>query len=655
MFKRILIANRGEIARRVARTCQKLEIESVGVYSEADESAAFLKDMTKSIAIGAASPAKSYLNIERIIDAALQSGCEAIHPGYGFLSENANFAAAVEAAGLVFIGPTPEVIGLLGDKGRAKQFMYATGIPIVPGSSEATQDTSRLLQLAINVGFPLLIKPSAGGGGKGMHVVNDIKELPNALDQAIRLATANFGNGQLILERYIDRPRHIEVQIMGDGKGQAVHLFERECSLQRRHQKVLEESPAVRLDAEVRVRLLNAAVQGAKAMRYRNAGTFEFIIDQLGHFYFLEVNTRLQVEHPVTEQVTGIDLVEWQLLIASGQGLPSRQKDIKSQGVAIEVRLYAEDPAKGFLPSPGYAECVLWPKGARVEAAFDSKGEVPSFYDPLVAKLIVHAPNRGLALKKMRAALDDTLLVGLTTNLGFLQQVLIDPDVLKGNFHTCYLDDNLNRLLPKTDHKLIAVIGALFMFVEQRRKYFENDLWLKLSGQRHQLVSDGGLGTYSLWVEAQLLHVHLHSFDKDHEMTFSLEGQKYETKEIQFTDGLLVARVNDQPTVAKRVNDRVEITLSGVRSQARAHTINTPFKKIFSGQAFAPMHGVVTTIDVNVGQFVQSGDRLLVIEAMKMENPVFADVNGKVLEICCILGQQVSAHQILVYIQGIDK
>jgi acetyl/propionyl-CoA carboxylase alpha subunit len=651
MFERILIANRGEIARRVARTCRSLGIEPVGVYSEADIGAAYLADMSRAVCVGPAAPAHSYLNIERIIEAARQTDCQAVHPGYGFLSENAEFAAAVHAAGLCFIGPTPEVIGLLGDKGRAKQAMQAAGVPTVPGSPEASDDPQRLLALAREVGLPVLLKPSAGGGGKGMQVVRDLAQWPQACEQAIRLARANFGDGRLIIERYIDSPRHIEVQIMGDGRGQAVHLFERECSLQRRHQKVVEEAPAICLAPDVRKRLLDAAVQGAQAIAYRNAGTFEFIVDPAGNFYFLEVNTRLQVEHPVTEAITGIDLVEWQIRLAAGQGLPAQQQDIHAQGAAIEVRVYAEDPAQGFLPAPGRAHHVRWPEGLRVDAAFDGHGEVPPFYDPMVAKLIAHAPARDQALKKMQRALSQTQILGLSNNVGFLLNIVHDPAVLQGQIHTRYLDDHVQRLAPQPDPSHAALAAAALLYgVQQSAPDHRTDLWLSLPGERPHLVVGAGMGIYLLWINDQLVHVELLAV-QDKVLRFSIDGQVHEICEVRLDAGLLSARIGKATVLALQVRDHIEINLAGARVLAQPYAARSLQAFESSGQAAAPMHGVVVALDVAVGQKVKRGDRLVVVEAMKMENPVVAAIDGVVAEVHCTPGQQVTNQQLLVVIK----
>ena len=432
-IRRVLIANRGEIAARVARTCRRLGIEFVAVYSDADAHAPYLSDATAAVALGNPLAVESYLNAGKIIAAAIDTGCDAIHPGYGFLSENAGFARDVARAGLTFIGPNPDTIESLGDKARAKALMQSAGVPTVPGTSEASEDLARIGELAEAAGYPVLLKPTAGGGGKGMQIVRAAADLPEAAAQAIRLGRANFKDGRLLVERYVERPRHIEVQVFGDTHGNAVHLFERECSLQRRHQKVVEEAPADGLAPATRAALLDAAVRGARAVGYVNAGTFEFIVDSAGDFFFLEVNTRLQVEHPVTEEITGIDLVEWQLRVAAGEPLPLLQKDITASGHAIECRLYAEDPGREFAPCAGSITHLVWPHAARVETGVRAGLAISTFYDPMIAKLVVHATRRDAAIDSMLAALRQTAVLGLTTNIGFLVKVLDDVAVRRND------------------------------------------------------------------------------------------------------------------------------------------------------------------------------------------------------------------------------
>lgn len=450
MIRRLLIANRGEIARRIARTCRRLGVEYVAVYSDADAGAAHLEGAVARVHIGPAAAAHSYLDAKRIVEAAKDSGCDAVHPGYGFLSETAAFARMVEDSGLIFVGPAPDTIGQMGDKERAKIIMAQVGVPVVPGSERASDDAAEIMAMLETIERPALIKPVAGGGGKGMIVIpNDLTgdALREAVTSSVRTARAAFGDGRVLVERFIAAPRHIEVQVFGDGTGNVVHMFERECSLQRRHQKVVEEAPAAGLDPDLRARLIAAAVQGARALRYRNAGTFEFIVGADGTFAFLEVNTRLQVEHPVTEEVTGLDLVEWQLRIASGEGLPLTQESIACIGHAIECRIYAEDPEAGFRPAPGIVRRVAWPAGTRVESAVETGSAIPPDYDPMIAKIIAFAPSREKALSDMRRSLGDTHIAGVTTNLGFLRALLAMPDVIAGRADTTFIDTQLAAIL----------------------------------------------------------------------------------------------------------------------------------------------------------------------------------------------------------------
>jgi acetyl-CoA carboxylase biotin carboxylase subunit len=450
MFKKVLIANRGEIAVRVIRACREMGIASVAVYSEADKRALHVRMADEAVAIGPAPATESYLSIERILEAARASGAEAIHPGYGFLSENEAFAEAVERAGLIFIGPPPSAIRAMGDKGRARALMQESGVPVAPGYQGPDDDAS-LARAAGEIGYPLLVKAAAGGGGKGMRVAERHEELTEAIGAARREAQHAFGDGRLILERYIPRARHIEFQVLADAHGHTLHLFERECSVQRRHQKIVEETPSPFLDADLRARMGAAAVAAAQAAGYRNAGTIEFIVDPVtSGFYFLEMNTRLQVEHPVTELVVGLDLVEWQLRIASGEALPFAQADLAQRGAAIECRLYAEDPANNFLPATGPLLTFVEPKGPgiRVDTGFTSGDAITIHYDPLVAKISAWAADRPAAIRRMQAALRDTVLLGLTHNGQFLQDLLADPDFLEGKVYTTWVEGHFGDWQP---------------------------------------------------------------------------------------------------------------------------------------------------------------------------------------------------------------
>ena len=449
MFKKILIANRGEIAARIIRACREMGIATVAVYSEADRRAVHVRLADEAVPVGPAPASQSYLKIERILEAAAKTGAEAVHPGYGFLSENAGFARAVKAAGLVFIGPPAEAIEAMGDKGRARQRAQDAGVPVVPGyQGEAQGDLSGEAE---RIGFPMLVKAAAGGGGKGMRVVRAPEEFAEAVESARREAQHAFGDDRLILERFVERARHIEFQVLGDQHGNLLHLFERECSVQRRHQKIIEETPSPFVDDALRERMGAAAVAAARAAGYHNAGTVEFIVDpERRDFYFLEMNTRLQVEHPVTELVTGLDLVQWQIRVAAGERLPFRQEDLRQRGHAIECRLYAEDPASNFLPAVGTLLRFVEPEGpgVRVDAGYASGDEVSIHYDPMIAKIITWAEDRPAAARKMTAALRETVLLGLTNNNAFLQDVLADPAFQRGEVHTTWVEDHFGDWQP---------------------------------------------------------------------------------------------------------------------------------------------------------------------------------------------------------------
>jgi 3-methylcrotonyl-CoA carboxylase alpha subunit len=444
-IRKLLIANRGEIAVRVARTARALGIPTVAVYSEADAGSAHLRACDESVPIGPAEAARSYLSIEALLTAARVSGADAIHPGYGFLSQNGDFAEAVAAAGIVFVGPPARVHRLMGDKKGARRLMAGAGVPVVPGYDGDDQQDETLRAAAARIGWPVMIKPSRGGGGKGMRVVADPPGFAPALEACRREARAAFGDDVMVLERRLERPRHVEVQVLADESGQVLHLLERECSVQRRHQKVVEETPSPALDAARRPALWAAGVAAARAAGYLNAGTVEFLLDAEGRFFFLEMNTRLQVEHAVTEAVTGLDLVALQLAIAAGQPIPFAQEDVRSSGHAIECRVYAEDPARGDLPSPGRVLHYEGPSGpgVRVDSGIESGSEIGVHYDPLLAKVVAFGPDRALALARMRQALRETVVLGVVTNLGRLRQVVDHPAFVAGDVHTGFIDEHL--------------------------------------------------------------------------------------------------------------------------------------------------------------------------------------------------------------------
>lgn len=449
MFKRILIANRGEIAMRVLRCCQEMGIETVLACSAEDMDSLPAQFATKRVCIGPPAASKSYLNQEAVVQAAMSFQCEAIHPGYGFLSENADFASLCEEHGILFIGPSPEMIRMMGDKQSARALMKKHGVPVVPGSDGILKDWKEAAEIARKVGYPVLLKATAGGGGRGMRTAYDASEIQSAYESAQAEALSAFGDGSLYLEKLILHPHHIEVQILGDSRGHIIHLGERDCSLQRRNQKLLEEAPARILKPRQREALHRAALRAAKAVRYRSAGTVEFVLDREGNFYFIEMNTRIQVEHPVTEMITGVDLVREQIRIAAGLELSCRQSDISFSGHAIECRINAENPAKGFAPCPGNISFLHFPagKGVRVESALYNGSRVSPWYDSMIAKVIVHAPGRLEAIRKMRVALEEMTVEGINTNLEFLYLLMFNPDYLSGHVDTGFLEKDAEAII----------------------------------------------------------------------------------------------------------------------------------------------------------------------------------------------------------------
>jgi acetyl-CoA carboxylase biotin carboxylase subunit len=464
IIEKVLIANRGEIAVRIMTACQELGIETVAIYSDVDAASPHVKLADEAYALGEPEPLNSYLNIDKVVQATSETGADAIHPGYGFLAENPEFAQRCEKEGIIFVGPDSEVIRLMGHKIEAKTTIKKAGVPVIPGYHGGDQDVTTLIEKGLEIGFPLLIKAASGGGGKGMRVVNRKDDLKEFIESCKRESLKAFGDDSVFLEKYVDKPRHVEFQILGDRHGNMIHLFERECSIQRRHQKIIEETPSPVLTPELREEMGDAAVKAAKAVGYNNAGTVEFMVDADKNYYFLEMNTRLQVEHPVTEFVTGVDLVKWQLRIASGQELTIEQNHLIQRGHAIECRIYAEDPLHEFLPSTGVIHCIEVPEGVNIrnDSGIELGTEVTSYYDPLLSKLAVHAETRSEAIEKMIWALSNYVVLGVTTNTGFLRKVLAHKEFRNGNITTHFLDDHHELFSPPglPDEALISAALA---------------------------------------------------------------------------------------------------------------------------------------------------------------------------------------------------
>ena len=701
MFSKILIANRGEIACRIIRTARQLGIRAVAVYSDADTHAQHVRQADESVHIGPSPARESYLSGEKIIAAAIATGAKAIHPGYGFLSENPDFVDAVEKAGLVFVGPSASSIRAMGLKDAAKRLMEDAGVPVVPGYHGDTQDAAFLEGEADRIGYPVLIKASAGGGGKGMRRVERAEDFAAALESCRREAKSSFGDDKVLIEKYISSPRHIEVQVFGDSHGHIVHLFERDCSLQRRHQKVIEEAPAPGMSEDVRAAMTGAAVKAAAAVNYKGAGTIEFIADGSGPlrpdgFWFMEMNTRLQVEHPVTEAITGFDLVEWQLRVASGEPLPVTQDDIRIHGHAVEARLYAEDPAEGFLPQAGRIDHLTFGagEGVRIDGGVVGGDAVSPFYDPMIAKVIAHGPTRDVGLDRLGAALGGTHIAGLATNRDFLRALSKDEIFRAGRMDTGLIERHLDLLLRKSELSQEAIFAAVFAALEinpaaphagfrhwgeaAQRVVFLHDgerleRRLVSDGKEYRLVGGAEEATFSqvnmeCAAPPSVASRHLPLKGGEWEQAAAarpispLEGEMpgraeggakpaaltiSARSERNGASANLAARVVVNPT---RAGKSISVLLDG-ETFVFLHPdplVGADAAHGSSGDILAPMTGVVRLIEVKAGDTVKAGDRLLVMEAMKMEHTLKAPRDGVVETVFASEGGQAEGGAVLV-------
>ncbi len=660
MFKKILIANRGEIACRIARTCHRLGIAVAGVHSTADANALHVKEIGESIEIGGAGASESYLRIDAVIAAAKAVGAEAIHPGFGFLAENAAFARAVEAAGLVFIGPTAEVIERLGDKASAKREAEAAKVPIVPGSKTPSEDPAEIDRIVRELEPPVMLKAAAGGGGKGMRAVSNFDGLAGEIESAMREAKNSFGYAGLIVEKLVERGRHIEVQIAGDGKGNVIHLFERECSLQRRHQKVIEEAPAANLSPKLREKIAADAVRLGKRLNYRGVGTVEFILRD-DTYYFLEVNPRLQVEHPVTELVTGIDIVELMLRIAAGEGLPFAQDDVTCRGHAVEARICAEDPANNFLPCTGELAYVRFPgQGVRVETGVESGSVVTPYYDSMLAKLITHADTRDEALDRLKQALDDTSIFGITTNQGFLERLIELPATRNATFYTRLIDDQIDQLVDKTrepDTEALA-LGAYFWITRQRRPAARSPWQSRDMTGWHMAAGGEGLSPIPilhLEESGASAEIRFAPLQADGSMTVSVNDDRLQVALVPLADDSFTAIVG-----ARRETVRIhqEAQTIFVHDRRGIHALTAvPYLTYISavaetsGELRAPMMGMILKVNVAVGDKVKAGDVAAVLESMKMELRVSSEIDGVVTAVNCRAGETVERNAVIVIVE----
>ncbi len=653
VFRKILIANRGEIALRVMRTCRAMGITTVAVYSDADANAPHVRFADEAVRLGEAPVKDSYLNSEKILEAAKRTGADAIHPGYGFLSENAEFAEACAAAGIVFIGPQPEAIRKMGLKSPARKLAAAAGCPVVPGYDGEDQQDETLRAEILKIGFPVLIKASAGGGGKGMRIVRSEAEIREAIEGARREAEKAFGNGALLLEKFIERARHVEIQILGDQHGNLVHLFERDCSLQRRHQKIIEESPSPAVSDELRAKMGEAAVKVGRAIRYSNAGTVEFILNPDNLFYFIEVNTRLQVEHPVTEAITGLDLVKLQIEIAEGKPLPLSQTELKTRGHAIEARLYAEDPANDFLPATGKLHDWQLPnavEGLRIDAGVEAGSEVGIYYDPMLAKLIAHADDRATAIRKLSYALRQLSVQGVTTNRDFLIRQIEHPDFARGEAHTGFIAEHLDELVGGTNEQLDRASAiAVALYLQQTSQTADSLLCQIPPSYRNNPYRAPA--------------IKLKIGEQETEVSWQFAGGKFEVTATgaSFTAEVLACESGSIRLEIDGVQREFRITevddVLYVHSSLGSCTIvrlarhPVPKSATEQGAASSPMPGVVLKILVSEGQQILAGDALLVLEAMKMEQTIRAAADGVVESIKVLTGQVVSPGDVLVQVR----
>lgn len=647
MFDKILIANRGEIACRIMRTCDFTGVATVAVYSSADRNALHVAMADEAVRIGAAPSSESYLNIEAVIAAARATGAQAIHPGYGFLSENADFAEACDAAGIVFIGPPAAAIRAMGSKAEAKRIMAAAGVPVLPGGTNADQSDAALTQAAGDAGYPVMVKPAAGGGGRGMRIVRDPGELVEALASARREASSSFGDDTLLIEKFLENPRHIEVQIFGDSHGNAVHLFERDCSAQRRHQKVIEEAPAPGLTDDIRARLYDASIAAAKAVGYTGAGTVEFLLGADGpgdadDVWFMEMNTRLQVEHPVTEEVTGIDLVDWQLRVAAGESLPLTQDEIVCEGHAIEARLYAEDPANEFAPGFGELAFLDLPEEGndlRIDTGVDEGDEVTVHYDPMIAKVIVYAEDRAAACMAMSDALSDVRVAGPATNEMFLKAIVDHAEFRSGGFDTGFIARNIADLAPAPGAVPESIV-ALAALAELTRPVPDGEIsspWASARGWRL-----GGAARRRIVLVAN---------DQSIEFVLQATGLTRDGAPVAVSgswigeddfDGM----VDGRPIPTTVVRNGTDITVFTAEGRYTV-AVDDPLAARGAGAAdagslFARMPGVVVAVHVEDGAEVAAGTPLLAIEAMKVEHTIRAPADGMVIAVRFAEGERVS-------------
>ncbi len=662
MFKKILIANRGEIACRIIRTAKQMGIKTVAVYSEADRDARHVVMADEAICIGGAPSSESYLVIDKIIDAIQKSKAQAVHPGYGFLSENASFARKLKAKGIAFIGPGTLAINKMGDKIESKKLAEKAGVNTIPGHTEALKDTRQALAVSKRVGFPVMLKASAGGGGKGMRIARNEKEVREGFEAAKREAKSSFGDDRVFVEKYIEQPRHIEIQILADGHGNTVYLGERECSIQRRHQKVIEEAPSPFIDEKTRRAMGEQAVVLARAVKYVSAGTVEFIVDAKRNFYFLEMNTRLQVEHPVTEMITGLDLVEWMIRIADGEKFPLSQEDIKLTGWAIESRIYAEDPFRGFLPSVGRLSRYVAPPEnphVRVDTGVYEGGEISIHYDPMIAKLISYGKDRDEAITHMRQALDAFYIRGVSNNIGFLAAVMAHPRFVKGKLTTNFIADEYGDIFDAADvlhddpNMLVAVAACLHRAYQERAASISG----QCSGHERVVLNDWRVLLQGKSFKARVVPV---AAGYDVSIEGASDSQEFHVRtDWQLGQPLFDAQINGHRIIMQVERNGPAYSLSHAGLGVDVLVLNEmtaslyelmPEKVVADTSRFllSPMPGLLMSLAVKEGQMVSGGDELAVIEAMKMENVLKAERDAVVKTVHATPGDSLAVDQPII-------
>ncbi|MET0661329.1 MAG: acetyl-CoA carboxylase biotin carboxylase subunit [Steroidobacteraceae bacterium] len=659
MFDTILIANRGEIAVRVIKTARRLGIRTVAVFSEADARSLHVELADEAVCIGPAAAAESYLRGDKIIAVAKQTHARAIHPGYGFLSENAAFAQACADAGIVFIGPPIEAIRVMGSKSASKRLMSAASVPLVPGYHGATQDLARLQKEADAIGYPVLVKASAGGGGKGMRIVHRAQDFAATVAGAKRESKSAFADDAVLLEKYLLRPRHVEVQVFADTQGHCVYLFDRDCSIQRRHQKVIEEAPAPSLPEDVRARMGEAAVAAARAVNYVGAGTVEFLYED-GAFYFIEMNTRLQVEHPITEMITGLDLVEWQLRAAAGEALPQTQTELTHRGHAFEARIYAEDPERDFLPTVGRVQHLHAPAEdahVRIDSGVRSGDEISVYYDPMIAKVVTWDVDRAAALRRLRRALTEYQIAGLPTNVAFLSSIAAHPAFAAAQIDTGFIERHRAELAMSPQplpHAALAIASLATLLAQRAPDANREDPWHALHGWRANAEHQH---TLRFQDDGNVREAILHFRGDAHAV--EIGDRMIDVSDATFADGLLTALIDGRRTRARIVFDGTALTIFSDSNTWRL-TADDPLARAAradsgSGHLFAPMPGIVVAVHVNTDDIVERGQAVMVLEAMKMELTIKAPAAGRVEAVHFAPGQQVKEGDELLTIASAPK